>query len=239
MYQTHKTYIKPDMRMSDLILENPSLLIMMEHFNLDIVVHDKSVAQICNENHINKDLFTSIANLYNGFNPIVIDNYDNADIGLIITFLRNSHQFYLIDIIPEICGFIDDLYLKTNAAEIKLIERFFAEYTGEIEEHLDYEDNIAFPYFHELLKRPDNPGKRRKDFSLQEYREHHTDIETKLADLKNLLLKYITLKIDRTLKRKLLFSLFDLDFDLKIHSVIEELILMPLIQRIEKKYSIE
>ena len=34
MYQTHKTYITPDMKMSELIIENPTLLLLLEHFEI-------------------------------------------------------------------------------------------------------------------------------------------------------------------------------------------------------------
>ena len=47
MYQTHKTYIKLDMKMSDLIDENYSLLMLLEHLDIDFAVGDKTVAQIC------------------------------------------------------------------------------------------------------------------------------------------------------------------------------------------------
>jgi len=50
MYQTHKTYITSDMRMSDLIAENSSLLLLLEHFEVDFAVQDKSVEQLCAEN---------------------------------------------------------------------------------------------------------------------------------------------------------------------------------------------
>ena len=70
-------------------------------------------------------------------------------------------------------------------------------------------------------------------FSVNEYREHHTDIETKLTDLKNLLLRHITIKDDLTIRRKFLYSLFELESDLQIHSQVEELILLPLVESIE------
>ena len=69
MFQTKKTYVSAEMRMSELIFENPSFLVMMEHFNLDLATQDKSVEQICQENLLNNEVFIAIANLYNGFNP--------------------------------------------------------------------------------------------------------------------------------------------------------------------------
>ena len=73
------------------------------------------------------------------------------------------------------------------------------------------------------------------DYSVIQYKDHHDDIEEKLNDLKNLLIKYLPINQDQIVRRKLLFLLSELEFDLKIHSDIEELILIPLTMRLEKK----
>ena len=236
MFQTKRTYVHPELKMSDLIFENPSFLILMEHFNLDLATQDKSVEQLCNENQLNKAVFIAIANLYNGFNPEGIDCFETDNARTIITFLKNSHQFYLNEKIPEIQEIIDHLFQNGTArkTEIKLIEDFFTEYSREVKEHLDYEDGIAFPYFLELLSPTYGSQRTRNPFSVEEYQDHHTDIESKLNDLKQLLVKHISLKNDRSLKRKLLANLFELEYDLTIHSVIEELMLIPLVRKIEK-----
>lgn len=234
MYQTKKTYIQPNMLMADLIFENPSLLLLMEHFEIDFIVHDKTVSQICNENNINTNVFISFCNLFNGFNLVSLENYQSTDILSIIKFLKNCHYYYKKEKYPEILSLIKDLYTLNNSDEIKLVEKFFIEYFNEVSEHLNYEDEIAFPYFCEVAN-ASLSGKKSKEFSVKEYRDHHTDIETKLSELRNLLLKHISIKNDRIIRRKLLFSLFELEFDLNIHSLIEEKILIPLINKIELK----
>ena len=237
MYQTRKTFIHPNMKMSDLVFENPSLLLMMEHFDINIVVSNKTVAQICNENQISEQVFLKVVNLYNGFtiSSDINSQLIREDAKPIIEFLKNSHRYYLDEKIPEIQGYVRSLYAKNNIPEIALVEKFFDEYSTEVEEHLTYEDKIAFPYFHFLADVNNNAvsGYNSK-FSAEEYLNHHTDIESKLGELKKLLLKHIPLKQDAILRRKLLISLFELEYDLTIHSVIEESILIPLIKKIEK-----
>lgn len=235
MFQTKKTFIKPYMKMSDLIFENPSLLIMMEHFDLDIMVRHKSVMQICDENQINRNIFISIANLYNGFNPPDVEAFRHSDIKPVICFLKNSHWYYLNEIIPETHNYMNKWFAENKGHETRLVERFFNEYLREVKEHLSYEDEIAFPYFKWLANEKGSTGGESPEFSVKEYHEHHTDIETKLADLKNLLLKHIPSKNNRILRRKLLLKLFELEYDLNIHSIIEESILIPLIRKVEKQ----
>jgi len=231
MYQTHKTYITADMKMSELIIENSSLLLLLEHFEIDFAVKDKTIEQLCSEYKIDLSVFLVFGNLYNGFYPDEKEIAGLNDISTIIRFLKNSHKFYKHDKYPELKYFIKQLHEKHNTEDILLIEKFFNEYFVEVLEHLDYEDSVAFPYICRLIEK----GKieQKNDFSANEYKDHHTDIETKLTDLKNLLLKHISLKDDFSLRRKFLFSLFELEFDLNIHSLIEEKILLPLVNKIE------
>jgi regulator of cell morphogenesis and NO signaling len=233
MYQTHKTYIKPDMKMSDLINENYSLLLLLEHLEIDFAVGDQTVRQVCKENNINQSVFLVVSNLYNGFYPNKDEIFLIDGISDIIKLLKNSHRFYKEDKYPEIKEYIHKLHEKHKTNDIVMIESFFKEYFEEVLEHLNYEEKIAFPYFCQLIETEAIQTKSK--FSAGEYKEHHSDIETKLSDLKNLMLKHIAVKTDLTLRRKFLYCLFELEFDLKIHSIIEEMILLPLIAQIEKQ----
>lgn len=231
MYQEHKTYIKENMKVAELLNENPGLLILLEHLNIDFKVGDKTVLQLCNDNSIPVNSFITFANLYNGFNPNTIEVKDSNEILLIIKFLKNSHHYYKTDKYPEILAYINKLKEETGNNEISLIKHFFEDYFNEVIEHLDYEDKTAFPYFESLIK---NKYKNSKtSFSAKEYINHHTDIESKLTDLKNLLLKHINISNNLSIRRKLFLSLIELEFDMYIHATVEEKILVPLISELE------
>ncbi len=231
MYQSNRMYALPESKMSDLINDNPALLLLMEHFDLNFNVHEKSVEQICMENKLPISVFLSFCNLYNGF-PLEQNNqFEGSDIDVIIRFLKNCHVYYKQDKYPEIQQLIVKLYENNSTDVVKLIEHFFDEYFSEVNEHLNYEESIAFPYFQLLL---DNTlANNFNSFSVKKYREHHSDIESKLTDLKNLILKHVNIENDYSIRRKLLFSLYDLEFDLEIHSLIEEFALMPIVEKIE------
>jgi len=234
MYQTKGNFIRPEMKISSLIFENPNLLLLMEHLEMDFIVHEKTVKQLCTTNNINEELFLILANLYNGFQPTEHQNLTREDLTTIIKFLRNSHNYYENEKYPEIRSFLNQLYIQNNSAEIQLIEKFFDEYFNEVKEHLHYENRVAFPYFNRLLNNVQaSTNDKIEEYSVNEYQEHHTDIEFKLNDLKELLLKHVPVKNDRVLRRKIIASLCELENDLNIHSTIEETILIPLVSKIE------
>jgi len=231
MIQVHKNPFSVNKKMLDLLNENYSLLLFLQHFNIDFTVNNKTVKEICDYYQIDLNVFILIGNLYNGFYPEQKEIEKIKDITPILAFLKNSHSFYIHDKYPELTGYLKQLKKSQNRKDIILIDQFFHEYFDEVLDHLEYEDEIAFPYFYRLTGQPiEMPEKL---YSSSEYRNHHTDIETKLTDLKNLLLKYIHIPNELSLKRKFLNALFGLEFDLKIHSMIEEMILIPVIENIE------
>jgi len=240
MYQTKKTYIKSEMKVAPLIFENPSLLMLLEHLRFDLVVHDHTVEQLSINHKVNPALFVTLCNLFNGFPSSGIAGLNRDDIPTIIFMLRNTHSYYVRMKYPEIKKLIDEVNAKNNAAEVKLVEIFFNNYFDEVIEHLDYEEKVVFPAICAKFGFP-NPTcfSSTEKYSMSVYRDHHTDIESKLSELKNLLLKYIPLAEDRVERRDLLLALFDLEFDLTMHSLIEETILIPLVKKYEAEKNLE
>ncbi|HEY4787903.1 MAG TPA: hemerythrin domain-containing protein [Bacteroidales bacterium] len=235
MHQTVSLYLTPDVKMSDVILSNPYLMLLLEHFGIELPLQEKTMHEICCDNNINTELFLMFANLYNGNKYAPKSEFTYTDVLTIVNYLKNSHSYYSEEIYPNILGTIKKMYELNTHKEIALVEKFFGTYFNEVKEHLDYENKIVFPYIIELIRKIENPNYPIGHFkySVDEYQDHHDDIEEKLDDLKNLLIKYLPQKDDQILRRKLLFSLFELDYDLNIHSQIEDLILVPLVAKME------
>ncbi len=234
MHHANKSYIVPQMKMADIMQENPYTMLMMQHFEIDFRVGDLTVSYLCKQYGINEKLFIMVVNLYYGFRPKASIDYSDEDVLQIIRFLKNSHNYYRLEKYPEISHYIHQLQESCPEKEVKLLELFFNEYFSEVIEHFDYEDNVVFPYFVNLINGNDKDTKKSL-YSSKEYSEHHTDIELKLKDLKNLLIHHMNIKENVSLRRKLLTALFELEFDLYIHSLIEDTILIPLGSEKEKR----
>lgn len=235
MYQTENLHLTSYMKISDVILNNPYLILLLEHFGIDVPLQDKSVNDVCLDNGINTELFLTFVNLYNGVQYVFKDTFTYLDVLTVVNYLKNSHKYYSEEIYPNILGIIQQMNNINNMKEMALVEQFFNEYFSEVTEHLNYENNTVFPYILGLYEQIINQDRAvgEKQYSVSEYQEHHNDIEEKLNDLKNLLVKYLPLKNDQPIRRKLLFSLFELEYDLNIHSQIEELILIPFVEKME------
>ena len=71
--------------------------------------------------------------------------------------------------------------------------------------YINYEEKTAFPYFLKLIQdkeRPTDIG-----YSSNDYKEHHTDIDSKLNASRDLFIQHVHLKSQFQIKRKLLLNL--------------------------------
>lgn len=228
--------ISDDTLLIDIIIENPGFLLFLEHFEVFPPLHEKTIADIATEKNVTPGLINAFAALYSS--PLKEPDYtpDFRDVHPIVRLLRNSHRYYLNEAYPLLRKIIDELQGANDHSEIKMVDRFFSEYFDEVTEHLDYEDNIVFPYIldlhQKLIRKKRISGGH--TYSVEEYREHHDDIEEKLADLQNLLIKYLPPENDHRIRRKLLVALAEFESDLRVHSLIEDIILIPLVETMEK-----
>ena len=63
-----------------------------------------------------------------------------------------------------------------------------------------------------------------------------SNIEDKLSDLKNILIKYLPEKSSLEEKTILLFNLFDFERDIDKHTLLEDLVLIPKVHNMEDCY---
>lgn len=235
MQQLNLSSKDSDIKLSEIIPGNPFLLLLLEHLEIKLGLDEKTIREVCEEYNIDNDLFIKIVNLYIGNQQAEAVEYSPGAIRDLIRYLKNSHQYYLDDMYPLIRSCIEQINSLNDSPEIQMIGKFFDKYFIEVREHLDYENNVVFPYvlgLDEILN-GNLTGVLQSNYSVSDYREHHNDIEEKLEDLNNLLIRYIPQKNDGKARRKLLLYLFELEYDLRIHSLVEDHILIPLVERME------
>ena len=222
-------------KVADLIVRNHAMLLVLEHFTVTLPVQEKTVYELCSEYSINPDMFLAFIHLFDGVPYTVNTDYSHHDIITLIAFLKRSHQYYLDEQCPSIAARIEKLQNLNGHREIAMVRRFFDGYLAEVTEHLVYENDIVFPYILHLagiVHGSNDPGDR-SAYSVNEYKNQHNDIEEKLTDMRNLLIRYLPSESDQVARRELLFALRDFEKDLHVHSCIEDTILIPLVEKME------
>ncbi|MCK5822514.1 MAG: hemerythrin domain-containing protein [Bacteroidales bacterium] len=231
-----------DMKMADLIHKNYLLLSIISRFGIPLGFGDKSVEEICNEYNVNTYFFLDIVNSYSNENYITDVQHNNFSIHSIVRYLRKTHKFYIDQIVPEINCLITNLYQNCfqQKDNVKLLLNFFDEYKNELLIHIKREEDVVYPYVlnienaYETKKISKKLVAQMKNYSINEYLNEHSNIEEKLLDLKNLIIKYLPPTSDYKYRNKVLAKLFQLENDINDHSRIEEKVMAPKILEMEK-----
>lgn len=216
----------PDDSVVDLIDEDYNLLPVLSRFSIPLGVGTKTIAEVCGEAGIDTGLFLLVVNyVLSG----TIDHEASRRVSPagIVDFLHKSHEYYLGYKIPHIKANLLAA-LDENHSDINpIIVSFFDNFVKQVSSHFDYEETTVFPYIMALVEG------RHTDYSIDIFRHHHDDVAESLNELKNLILRYYTTSTP-SLMYDVLVDIFNCQEDLESHSDIENIVLVPLIDGIEK-----
>ena len=146
------------------------------------------------------------------------------------SYLRASHRYYKELCFPLIHEKIHSLVKELDQVSRHLIDKFYDDYDSEIENHFAYEENFVFPYIERLLMNENNDKEK---FRIGKFEENHSNIGEKLNDLKNIIIKYLPETYSSPLRFDILKDIYAVESELRKHSLIENRLLVPLVEKIE------
>jgi len=232
-----ESIITGSMKMAALVAADPRSMVLITRFGIDLGFGDKTIKQICQEKNIQTDFFLLMVNIFLSSTFFPNQKLKNVDVKLLLTYLANSHEYYIREKIPLIQAMFGNYLGRMDHPAKPQLQTFFDEYIQEVIEHIEYEEQVAFPYVSNLLASSEgvavNDG--RESYGIRIFEERHTNIEDKLSDLKNLLIKYLPPSSDRFLRIRIINELFDLEQDLGNHARLEDQVLIPLVEQMEKQ----
>lgn len=229
---THSEYVRYTAadNMGRLICDNYSLLPVMSRFGLKLGFGERTVRQVCDHYGVDTNTFLAVVNFMCDECCTFNDFKDTVSVPALVEYLKQSHVYYLQFMMPAIRKkLIETLDLAGNDISL-LIIKFFDEYVKEVRVHMEYEDKVVFKYVENLLA-----GKKDADYGIRDFAERHNDIETKLTELKNIIVKYYTADRDSDALNSVLFDIYSTEEDLNQHSRVEDEMFIPLIMDLENK----
>lgn len=220
---------EPDDKMIMLIRDNYNLLQSLGSFGISLGFGDKTVKQVCEEQHVDTYTFLAIVNFtINGH--LEADSIGKLSVETLLQYLRASHEYYLGFQLPFIRKELVEA-LDLNNSLARLILKLYDEYSRSITAHMKYEDRTVFPYVEGLLE-----NRSSDTYSIDTYSKHHDQESDKLRELKSIIIKY--LPSDGLHNNQLSATLYDIYNNeewLSLHAEVEEKILIPAIKRLEQK----
>jgi regulator of cell morphogenesis and NO signaling len=226
----------PTSKMNELLKEDPSLLLTMTRFGIALGFGDKSVKEVCRERGVDMNTFLAVVNFICGDQSVKNLSFDGISISSLIVYLKNAHEFFLDFKLPLIRRKLLDAIGESVPEQPyrDMILRFFDQYVAEVEKHMIYENDTVFPYVMKLIE-----GEKNSNFNIGIFEQNHDNIDSKLSDLKNILIRYFPAREPNYLLNEVLFDLSDCEVDLERHTLVEDHFFVPAAERIERKFSVE
>lgn len=223
-----------EMKLADVIHADYSLLLLLHRFGLNLGFGEKTVRECCEKNNISCRLFLMICNVYSHEEYLPSEKEIKnigVDVDQLISYLKNSHAYYLNSRMQVIQDQLRVISEDCEQHHKQIVNLFFNEYKNEVIRHFDYEEETVFPYISAMAK-----GVRSEDYEIGVFKENHSNIDDKLNDLKNIIMKYLQGDSLSEERIRVLFGIFSLEEDLSKHSLIEDKILIPLVMKLEEQY---
>lgn len=218
-------------KLSSIVEENFKIVRILKRFGIMPGFGEKSVKDVCAAYTISPQLFLTIANMttFNDYVPD-IDYVKQLPTLQLVNYLRASHSEFIIRDIPLVENSINEIAASKDFSDShsSVFVNFFKEYKSELLSHFDYEDRTVFPYISRITEGKSYPG-----YSIEKFEENHTNIESKISDLKNILLKYFPSVKPHPQLYDLIEKLYILQAEFENHANLEDRILVPHVEYLE------
>jgi regulator of cell morphogenesis and NO signaling len=219
--------------MATALIENPNLLYINDRFNISLGIKEASIEDVCKWHEVNIDFYLAIINTYNNASYFDSSHLQYFSPILIVDYLRKTHKYYLSEALPKLRKSLE-LFISSyrgDDANINLIDSFYKEYEKELLTHIQDEEENIFPYIERLV----NNELLDCDNSIHTFEEEHSNVDIKLNDLKNLIIKYISPVYNINFCNDFLILVDRFEKDIINHARIEDNILVPQAIVLEKE----
>ena len=229
-----ETIYNKRMKVADLLANDGNLLSILQRLDIKLGFGEATIAELCERYGISAELFLIICNIYSfgDYRP-EIESLGENDIKSITTYLRASHRYYTSICFPNIHNSVHKLVSGLDEVSRRLIDKFYDDYDNEVTNHFRYEEEVVFPYIEEMFAKD---GCKESPYSIGQFEHNHSNINEKLNDLKNIITKYLGEEYSSPTRYELLAAIYNVENDLRKHSLIENRLLIPLVEKTEKEY---
>lgn len=218
-----------NMKLAALVSANYRLLGVLARVGIDGCFGEKTVAEACGQCGLDPDTVMLLCEVYTSpnFRPTA-ERLHRSHVGDVLRYLHQSHDYYLNRALVEMEKAVERLLTPCSERQRRVVWNFFRGYESELRNHFGFEEQEVIPYVQDLII-----GQRRPGFCIDRFEENHSNIEEKLSDFRNLVMKSLPDVCDDPARIALLYDIFALEEDLRCHTWIEDNVLVPMVRLLE------
>ena len=136
--------VTPDTKLCEVIVDEPSVVPVINRFDIVLGVGDRTIKSICKEKGIDTSFFITILNAFIN-ESFFLENVTGAfNAGDVVDYLRKTNNSYLRNLLPNIERHFAALISRSDSNNnLPLLFNFYREVKTEIERRID-SDNQWF-----------------------------------------------------------------------------------------------
>ena len=217
-------------KMYEVIRTDYHLLNMMSRFGIPLGFGEKTIGEVCESANVDTTTFLIVVNYLRGIRDTGAYIYEQLSVSTLITYLENAHTFFLDFQLPYIRRRVIEVVDCSSENKIgMLIIKFLDEYIAAVRKHMLQENTKVFPYVRKLLH-----GEKVETYDMAIFSKGHDMIESKLKELKNIVVKYYKSDTEVNQLNSVLYDIYNCEEDLIVHEDIEDNLFVPAVKHLEK-----
>lgn len=224
--------VTPDTKLCEVIVDEPSVVPVINRFDIVLGVGDRTIKSICKEKGIDTSFFITILNAFI-HESFFLENVTGAfNAGNVVDYLRKTNNSYLRNQLPNIERHFAALISRSDSNNnLPLLFNFYREVKTEIERRIDSDNQ----WFDAIISAEQSNSE--VSVAGNAVQAESDSIEDKLSDLINMFVIHLRGDYDRNLCHAVLFAVISLEKDIRQNNRIRNRVLRPLVDALNSRNS--
>lgn len=224
--------VTPDTKLCEVIVDEPSVVPVINRFDIVLGVGDRTIKSICKEKGIDTSFFITILNAFI-HESFFLKNVTGAfNAGDVVDYLRKTNNSYLRNQLPNIERHFAALISRSDSNNnLPLLFNFYREVKTEIERRIDSDNQ----WFDAIISAEQSNSE--VSVAGNAVQAESDSIEDKLSDLINMFVIHLRGDYDRNLCHAVLFAVISLEKDICQNNRIRNRVLRPLVDALNSRNS--
>lgn len=224
--------VTPDTKLCEVIVDEPSVVPVINRFDIVLGVGDRTIKSICKEKGIDTSFFITILNAFI-HESFFLENVTGAfNAGDVVDYLRKTNNSYLRNQLPNIERHFAALISRSDSNNnLPLLFNFYREVKTEIERRIDSDNQ----WFDAIISAEQSNSE--VSVAGNAIQAESDSSEDKLSDLINMFVIHLRGDYDRNLCHAVLFAVISLEKDICQNNRIRNRVLRPLVDALNSRNS--
>ena len=226
---------KPTDRFYRIIECDYRLMQVVARFNITMGFGDKMVSEVCHMHNVDVHTFLAV------INQVVYDlaasskkvSLDLVNMGALLDYLKRTHAYLVDHQLPRMRKTLFtamDCSLQNEVAF--LLVKYFDMYVAEVQAHVAQEEQEVFAYAESLMEGSLSPDPLLEGKGSH---KHNADFVAKLHELIQMFLQYYPQEGINEELNDVVYNLYRIEEDIRIHCKLEDEMLLPLVRKLERR----